>query len=98
MPRSTRDREDAKRVEKLTKAVKALRLTPTDEGRDAIIAEIEALGGSNVDVDGAIYVKTDGARLIAAFKKETGSATDKWFWFSYLVRDGRLIRDGETAE
>ncbi len=98
LQRSTRDREDAKRVDKLTKAVRALRKTPTDEGRDAIIAEIEALGGSNVDVDGAIYVKTDGDRLIAAFKKETGSATDKWFWFSYLVRDGRLIRDGETAE
>lgn len=98
LQRSTRDREDVKRVAKLTKAVKQLRQAPSDVGQDEIIKEIETLGGSNVDVDGAIYVKTDGDRLIAAFKKETGSATDKWFWFSYLVRDGKLIRDGVTAE
>ena len=36
-------------------------------------------------------VLTDGERLIAAFKKETGSATDKWFYFQYVLADGKLI-------
>ena len=38
---------------------------------------------TNVDVYGSIYVKTDGQKLIAAFKKESGSHTDKWFYFQY---------------
>ena len=98
LQRSTRDREDAERVAKLKKAVKDQGTAPTQAREDEILKDIDALGGSNVDVDGAIYVKTDGKRLIAAFKKESGSATDKWFWFSYLLRDGKLIRDGVTAE
>ena len=42
-------------------------------------------------VDGAIYVKTDGLRLIAAFRTETGSEKKKWFYFAYEMRDGELV-------
>lgn len=98
LQRSTRDREDVKRVKRLQKAVQDHAKKPTTEREASLLADIAALGGSNVAVDGAIYVKTDGKRLIAAFKKETGSDIKKWFWFSYLVQDGRLIRDGVSAD
>ena len=91
LQRSTREKEDADLVKRLLKAVKAHTANPTVQRETGILADIEKLGRSNVDVDGAIYVKTDGDRLIAAFKKETGSATDKWFYFEYTLRDGKLI-------
>jgi beta-lactamase superfamily II metal-dependent hydrolase len=91
LQRSTREKEDEKLVTGLIKSVKQQTTAPTADREKTILADIEKLGRSNVDVDGAIYVKTDGARLIAAFKKETGSATDKWFYFEYAVVDGRLI-------
>jgi beta-lactamase superfamily II metal-dependent hydrolase len=49
-------------------------------------ADVDTLGLSNVSVDGAIYVKTDGKRLIAAFKKETQDPNNKWFWYSYALK------------
>ena len=52
----------------------------------AMHADVDMLGLSNVSVDGAIYVKTDGKRLIAAFKKETQDANNKWFWYSYALK------------
>ncbi len=91
LQRSTREKEDAKLVKGLLKAVKDQTLAPTAARETKMLADVEALGRSNVDVDGAIYVKTDGDRLITAFKKETGSATDKWFYFEYVLRDGKLI-------
>lgn len=95
LQRSTREKEDEKLVKGLLKAVKDQTAAPTPDREKTILADIGKLGRSNVDVDGAIYVKTDGDRLIAAFKKETGSATDKWFYFKYALRDGKLImRDG----
>jgi hypothetical protein len=40
---------------------------------------------------GAIYLKTDGERLIAAFKIEAGSPTKKRFYFEYeLDATGQL--------
>ena len=56
-----------------------------------ILDTIDELGGSNVSVDGAIYVKTDGHRMIAAFKKESQSETDRWFYYEYKIVNGRLI-------
>ncbi len=91
LQRSTREREDARLVKAIQKAVVQQGKTPTPEREKAILDDIATLGRSNVDVDGAIYVKTDGDRLIAAFKKETGSATDKWFYFQYVLRAGKLI-------
>ena len=40
---------------------------------------------------GAIYLKTDGQRLITAFKKEDKSDKDKWFYFEYRIIDGKLV-------
>lgn len=95
LQRSTREKEDEKLVKGLLKAVKDQRVAPTDAREKKMLDDIETLGRTNVDVDGAIYVKTDGDRLIAAFKKESGSSTDKWFYFEYVLRDGKLImRDG----
>ncbi len=91
LQRSTRAREDARLVERLKRDISAEVAAPTEERRKRIDAAIDLLGGSNVDVDGAIYLKTDGHRLIAAFKKETGSATDKWFYFEYRIVDGELL-------
>ena len=47
--------------------------------------KIEELGRSNVDVYGAIYLKTDGERLITAFKIEEVSDKKKWFYYEYKI-------------
>ena len=40
---------------------------------------------------GTIYQKTDGERLITAFKIETGSLKKRWFYFEYVFdEDGNL--------
>jgi len=91
LQRSTRDRESEARVKKIQKLVGKLQDNPNDSNADILKDEIASLGGSNVDVDGAIYLKTDGDRMIAAFKKETNSATDKWFYFEYQLINGRLL-------
>ncbi|MBE1528656.1 beta-lactamase superfamily II metal-dependent hydrolase [Sphingopyxis sp. OAS728] len=57
----------------------------------AMNADVDTLGRSNVSVDGAIYVKTDGKRLIAAFKKETQDANNKWFWYSYALKGDQTM-------
>ncbi len=95
LQRSTRAREDARLVATLRRDI-AAQLAAEDEdvgGARAkrIDAAIETLARSNVSVDGAIYLKTDGERLIVAFKKETDSPTKKWFWFEYRVLDGKLL-------
>lgn len=91
LQRSTRDREDVEAVAKLKADVARHAADPQSVSLASIEAAIDALGGSNVDVDGAIYVKTDGKRLICAFKKESGSSTDKWFWFEYMVAAETLL-------
>ena len=91
LQRSTREKEDARLVERLSKAVSSLAGAPTESQKKKMLDDVGSLGRSNVDVDGAIYVKTDGEKLIAAFKKESGSATKKWFYFEYRVKDGQLI-------
>ena len=91
LQRSTREKEDAKVVERLTKAIEGLTAKPTEARKKQMLKDVDDLGRPNVDVDGAIYVKTDGQRLIAAFKKEDNSPTDRWFYFEYSVVNGRLI-------
>jgi beta-lactamase superfamily II metal-dependent hydrolase len=90
LQRSGRAREDAKLVEKLKKDIVKQSQAPTDDRQVEIDEAIKTLSRSNVDVDGAIYVKTDGDRMIAAFKKESGSDTDKWFYFEYLMDNDEL--------
>jgi hypothetical protein len=91
LQRSTREKEDARLVTRLTAAIVGLTSAPTEAAKKKMLDDVRALGRSNVDVDGAIYVKTDGEYLIAAFKKEDKSDTDKWFYFEYEVVNGRLI-------
>ncbi|MBL0925463.1 MAG: hypothetical protein IBJ12_13500 [Sphingomonadaceae bacterium] len=91
LQRSTREKEDARLVARLTTAIEGLTGAPTEAAKKKMLDDVKSLGRSNVDVDGAIYVKTDGERLIAAFKKEDKSDTDKWFYFEYEVVNGRLI-------
>ena len=91
LQRSTRDREDQRLVEQLKGDIAAQIGTQTEARQKRIDAAIKSLSRSNVDVDGAIYVKTDGQRLVAAFKKESASETDKWFYFQYRVADGKLL-------
>lgn len=57
----------------------------------AMNADVDTLGLPNVDVDGAIYVKTDGQRLIAAFKKETDDPRNKWFWYTYALKTDQTM-------
>jgi len=46
---------------------------------------VKELAKTNVDVYGAIYLKTDGKRLITAFKIEAKSDLEKWFYFEYAL-------------
>lgn len=91
LQRSTRDREDAKLVEDLKRDIAAQIGNATPARQAKIDAAIKTLSRSNVDVDGAIYLKTDGRRLITAFKKESRSDTKKWFYFEYRIADGKLL-------
>ena len=91
LQRSTRDLEDQKSVLSLLDKVNRFRDKPTDKLRDSITDEIWTLGRSNVSVYGSIYLKTDGERLMTAFRIELGSEIKKWFTFEYkLESDGSL--------
>lgn len=92
LQRSTRAREDSALVAQLRRDIAEQVRKPDDAAiGKRIDAAIGTLAGSNVAVDGAIYLKTDGTRLITAFRKETGSETDKWFYFEYRIADGKLL-------
>ena len=87
LQRSTRDLEDEKMVRALSERVMQLHDSPTEKRRDRILDDIWALGRSNVTVYGTIYLKTDGERLVTAFRIETGSEKKKWFTFEYKFGD-----------
>lgn len=86
LQRSTREREDQKIVDRLKKNVKKFRTIADEkleEHAKGVEEDINRLGRTNVSVFGSIYIKTDGERLIAAFKNEADSETKKWFYFEY---------------
>jgi len=92
LQRSSREKEDAKDQEKLIKLISKIKESAsknrvkTAEGAvEDAKAITNKLSRNNVDVYGSIYVKTDGERLITAFKIETDSATKKWFYFEYII-------------
>ena len=64
---------------------------PTPERLIKITDLIRELSRTNVEVDGAIYLKTDGTRLITAFRNEVNSEKEKWFYFRYKLENGMLI-------
>jgi len=84
LQRSTRDREDQQFVDRLVDDLDILASNPTEQLKTKISEKIRELGRANVEVYGAVYVKTDGERLITAFKIESGSPTKRWFYFEYV--------------
>lgn len=91
LQRSTREREDEKMVESLKRDIERLSENPTQDLKERIIENVKKLSKTNVDVYGSIYVKTDGTRLITAFKIEEQSRLKKWFYFEYKKgADGKL--------
>lgn len=97
LQRSTREFEDQEKVDALKKDIDKLANTeePTEKFVDGIKDKIAHLGRTNVDVYGAVYLKTDGDRLITAFKFEEASDKKKWFYYEYQIDDnGELhLRD-----
>ena len=91
LQRSTREFEDQESVDKLIKMVDKLQKNPTASTAKDLCRKVKSgirdLARSNVEVDGAIYVKTDGKQMIIACKRETDSDTDKWFYFYYKVEE-----------
>jgi len=93
LQRSTREFEDSELVKELKNDVTKLTKKPDDkELKENILKKINSLGRTNVDVYGAIYLKTDGKRLITAFKFEELSDKKKWFYYEYEINSkGKLI-------
>ncbi len=85
LQRSTREKEDKKLVEKLHKNLEKLSIKSTEKLKKIIQEQVNELSKNNVAVYGAIYVKTDGERLITAFKIEEPSDKKKWFYFEYTI-------------
>lgn len=95
LQRSTRELEDPEDVERVRTDIATLAATPTDALRDRIQADVTRLARTNVEVYGAIYLKTDGDRLITAFKLEEPSPTKRWFYFEYVFQpNGELTLVG----
>lgn len=93
LQRSSRPLEDGAQVQKLLDRIDALATALSPEALDAIKLEVKELARSNVEVYGAIYLKTDGERLMTAFRIETGSELEKWFSFRYAFNaEGELVR------
>jgi hypothetical protein len=92
LQRSTREREDEDLAIELQQLVAKQVQGPQIQARTLRIADlIRELARTNVEVDGAIYLKTDGERLITAFRNEVNSEKEKWFYFRYRLENGMLI-------
>jgi hypothetical protein len=92
LQRSTREREDQKLVKKLLKNIDQLAENPSDDLKKVVSDGIRELAKTNVDVYGAIYLKTDGERLITAFKIEVKSDLEKWFYFEYALDESGELK------
>ncbi|OYX08249.1 MAG: hypothetical protein B7Z08_10265 [Sphingomonadales bacterium 32-68-7] len=91
LQRSTREREDVKAAARIKALIAEHVAAPTPARQQAIDEMIDHLARPNVEVDGAIYLKTDGTRLITAFRNEVNSQKEKWFYFRYTLENGLLI-------
>lgn len=92
LQRSTREDEDIKdklaietNVETLSTRLgdSASDMKAREKAQSAIKEALARLARSNVSVYGAIHVKTDGERLIVAFRIETNSKTKRWHYYEY---------------
>ncbi len=92
LQRSTREMEDQEFVDDLHGEIDAL--ADGDTSPDllrSIRDRIKTLARTNVDVYGAIYLKTDGDRLITAFKLESNSDKKKWFYYEYAIDENGVL-------
>ena len=97
LQRSTREKADAELVESLSKTIEKYATNQNNQTvqtlKEKILADLNVLGGTNVLVNGNIYLKTDGETRLTSFRKENSKETskDKWFSFKYVRnKDGRL--------
>lgn len=88
LQRSTREKADRELIDQVERDVARLATAPTPALAASIKASLATLRKTNVDVYGAIYLKTDGERLITAFKIEEQSETDRWFYYEYVFTPG----------
>lgn len=86
LQRSTREKGDARLAQKMMDTIVGLTGKPTTKQLKSLTDGIADLSGSNVTVDGTIYLKTDGNDLITAFRIETGSQVKKWFTYQYRMK------------
>lgn len=92
LQRSAREREEKALVESVDTNIDALAAAPTTALKAALKEKVARLAKNNVEVYGAIYVKTDGERLITAFRIEAASEKEKWFYFEYAFTPaGELV-------
>lgn len=95
LQRSAREREEDALVDSVLNGIDRVAAGATAAAREDLKAKVRQLARTNIEVYGAIYVKTDGDRLIAAFKIEAKSDTKKWFYFEYaFTAAGELILAG----
>jgi beta-lactamase superfamily II metal-dependent hydrolase len=94
LQRSTREREEESLAITLKDLIDKQVAAPTPDRLVKISDLIRELSKTNVEVDGAIYLKTDGKRLITAFRNEENSDKKKWFYFRYKLENGMLIPKG----
>lgn len=92
--RSTRELEDAALKVKIDQLIDGVAANPTPAWKTKLKDLVAKFAKTNVEVYGAIYLKTDGERLMTAFKLETGSDIKKWFYYGYdILPNGELVRD-----
>jgi len=97
LQRSSREKEDQDNIKSLKKTIKAMVSNCSDESQlkelqKELDKQIGVLSKTNVDVYGSIYLKTDGERLITAFKYEEPSKTKKWFYFEYEIDNEGVLQ------
>ncbi|HSG34796.1 MAG TPA: hypothetical protein VLA37_09685, partial [Sphingomonadaceae bacterium] len=91
LQRSTREREDEELAISLRRLIDEQVQNATQARMVKISDLIRELARTNVEVDGAIYLKTDGKNLITAFRNEVNSEKEKWFYFRYRLENQMLI-------
>ena len=91
LQRGSRTDDDYKDAKKLRKKLKKLKLDEDGNLPKDVTDLVDRLARSNVQVYGAIYLKTDGKRLVTAFKKETDSLKKRWFHFEYKLTPKEMV-------
>lgn len=100
LSRSTREREDedlGKKLEAVSKKIEA-EVAKGPAGDKAKLKKLRAnrrkvrdqLLKRNVGVYGAINLRTDGKDAVIAFRKQSGSASSRWFYYE-LERDAKGV-------